>query len=152
MPTSRSASDAAWEASVNVAEEIEVAGDGTPDPDLDLDIDLDLGLDLDRLEPAGPGNAQREQHEQHEQHEQPQESQEAQGLGQQTQGGDKDSGDRDASHGPAALNGHSVAGNGNSHENDEHRGHGTFTLPVLFPSLQWRRSVCLMCLTGLLVS
>lgn len=123
MPASRSASDAAWEASVNVAEEIEVAGDGTPDPDLDLDIDLDLdlGLDLDHLEPAGPGNAQ------HEQHQESEESQEAQRLGQQTQGGDKDSGDREDSHGPVALNGHGVSGSGSSHENDEHRGHGTFT-------------------------
>lgn len=64
MSTSGPAADAAFEASVTVADEIEVAGDRTPTPDPELDLDLDLELDLDLLEPAGPGNPQQEQRQQ----------------------------------------------------------------------------------------
>lgn len=80
---------AAWDSPANVADEIEVAGAGTPvSPNLDLDFDLNVDLQLDpapdpasypvdHLEPAGPGNAQGEQHH---------ESQETQGQGhEQTQ-------------------------------------------------------------------
>lgn len=64
MSASDAAADAAFEASIIVADEIEVVGDGTPtsEPDVDLDFDVDL------LEPAGPGSPQQEQHQQSHDH------------------------------------------------------------------------------------
>lgn len=62
MSTFDPTADAAVEASITVADEIEVAGDRTPPSDPDLDLELDFDLDL--LEPAGPGNPQQEQRQQ----------------------------------------------------------------------------------------
>lgn len=64
MSTLDPAADAAVEASITVADEIEVAGDKTPTSGPDLDLDLNLQFDFDLLEPAGPGNSQQEQRQQ----------------------------------------------------------------------------------------
>lgn len=60
MSTSDNEAAAAFEASISVADDVEVAGDRIPklDPALDSDLDLDL------LEPARPGSPQQEQHQQ----------------------------------------------------------------------------------------
>lgn len=135
------APDAAYEIAVNVADEIEVAGDRTPDPDGDLDLDndddpdqpqeqrdlepehqpdLDLDVESEVPEPAGPGNAQ---------HERPLQSHEPQG---QTRQDTEDSQAEGAtSQGP--VNGHaptaraasaSASASAPNQESEEHKGQG----------------------------
>lgn len=107
MSTYGPAADAAFEASITVADEIEVAGDRTPtsDPDLDLDLNLDLELDFDLLEPAGPGNPQREQRQQ---------SQDDQGQSPDVRAGDHHN--ANASQPAAYVNGR---GQPNGHANED---------------------------------
>lgn len=105
MSTFERTTDAAVEASITVADEIEVAGDRTPTSDPDLDLDLDLEFDFDLLEPAGPGNPQQEQRQQ---------SQDDQGQSPDVREGDH----RNAS---VSLPGAHVNGreHGNAHVNDD---------------------------------
>lgn len=135
--------DAAFEASVNVVDEIEVAGDRTPEPDTDLGLSLDLDLDPDHDGPApdaGPGYAQQEQH---------QESHGPQGQSQPVHAGSNETNDdrdttsrhtrRSRSASAELANGHdrrSRAGSmkSNDHDNEETSRHGMFAIFILsFP-------------------
>lgn len=106
MSTSDSAADAAFEASIIVADEIEVAGDKTPKSDPEGNLDLDLNL----LEPAGPGSPHQEQHQQSRDHQ-------GQGLGLSVHQGEQ--------HDVAAVNGVGQGdGTGNENGPGKANGHG----------------------------
>lgn len=142
------APEEAWEASVNVADEIEVAGDRTPDPasddvDVDVDVNIGLGQDQDHLEPAGPGSAQDELPQEGQQHlelaPEPQvDTTTSTSTGdrgaagveddQGVRGGDESRGEPSsiANNGndTGSANGAGSA-NGRDHDNDDHKDHGT---------------------------
>lgn len=173
MPaSSRSpAPDEVWDALVNVADEIEVAGDRTPDPDdhidVDVGLDLDLDLNLDHLGPTLATSAQPEQ---------PPESQQLQtdgGSGREREG-QEGSGNVNRGEAPDATNGNGTgntsgrrncransqdsrtgSGNGKDHEHDEHRDHGTlkvFLSALLSSCAPWSQAtrIRLISLAGLL--